>query len=315
MNTHYSPIHHGELTNHLPMYQHAMTTLGVADETINLRTETYVARTELKDLSKHGVEMLPLEEAYLSEVEFYKEQLANKSIEVVIKDFLKDKSDTMASALFHGMIRLAFAIEKNDLEEIARALSYFHVVAKPMDFDMDRPYTDNPTQAWNNLMASRMATDVSFDYSTIMLNTLQVVDDSGLKEKISQLVVNEDTEKRIGYIIARWYMKTRDFYVLHLMTGYYALLQLKPFINDFDEWLNKYWQMAQVISLITTERLPIIEMSVNPWDDIIEEARAMTDVHDVKLFYACKGLDALFSLKIYNKVAHIVSHKYWGIEH
>ena len=221
----------------------------------------------------------------------------------------------MASGLFHGMIRLAFAVERGDDEEMACALSYFHVAAKPLVLKERKDIAEDLTQAWQTLMDVRMTTEVSFDHLATMSKIAKMQDTPAFMDKMTQIIPEPDTDKRMCYVFANWYMKTRDFYVLHVITGYYALLQLKPYIADFDQWLNTYWQMAQVISLLTAERLPIIKMSVNPWEEIMEDAQGITDVHDVKLFYACKGLHELYGLKILNKVAHILSHKYWGKGH
>lgn len=312
---HYSPVHHGALTNHLPMYQASLKSIGFTEAAIEGLTKAYVERTEVKDLAQEGVRLTDFEVAYLSKVALYKDLLAEEDYGVVLRKFMEDKKDKMASGLFHGLIRLAFAVKAGDLEAMARALAYFDVVAAPMTIQGLGGVADPAKESWNKLMAQRKLMTLDFDHKATMERAAQVLGIEDLMVYVTDIDVVEDTEKRMGFIFANWYLKTRDFYVLHVITGYQALLEMKPYLTDFDDWLRTYWQMAQVFSLFTEERLPIIKISLNPWQEVMEEAKAMTDVHDVKLFYACKDLYDRYQLKIFHKVAHIVSHKYWGKGH
>ncbi len=314
MTKHYSPVHHGGLTNHLPMYQQALKALNSSDNLILERSETYIERVELKDLEASNARLTDFEKAYLTEVSNYRALLADKSVEEVLKEFLLGKEAAMASGLFHGMIRLAFAAKSGDIEELARALGYFEAIAEPMTIECGN-VTSEPKESWNRLMAQRMTMAIDFTDSAITGKVAQILENRDLMDFVTEIEVVEDTEKRMAFIFANWYMKTRDFYVLHVLTGYQALVALKPYIGHFDQWLKAYWEMAQIFSLSTTERLPIIKISVSPWDEVMTEAKAMTDVHDVKLFYACRDFYDRYELKIFNKVAHILSHKYWGKGH
>lgn len=315
MQAHYSPVHHGALTNHLPMYQTSMRTLGFNEETIQNKSSAYIVSKDLKDLTDSQVDLTDFEEAYLRQVDVYRSLLAEGPIDQVIRDFMVDKKEMMASGLFHGLIRLGFAVKEGDLEELAKALSYFHVVAETLTIEAGGGPAAVAKDAWNGLMALRKSMTINFTHGSTMLKADQILGIKDLMDQVTDIEVVEDTEKRMGFIFANWYLKTRDFYVLHVITGYQALLEMKPYLSDFDEWLQSYWRMAQIFSLFTEERLPIIKISVSPWQDVMKEALAMTDVHDIKLFYACKDLYDKYQLKIFNKVAHIVSHKYWGKAH
>lgn len=315
MTKHYSPVHQGTLTNHLPMYQQALRSLEIPEDSIIERSTIYIEERAIKDLEDKTLELTEFEKVYLIQVEKYKDLLKMTPIDQVISTFLVDKKESMASGLFHGMIRLSFAAKNGDMEELARSLAYFDCVAEPMSIDCGGGISSKPKDAWNDLMKLREKTEISFKDGPIMSKIAVMGQDKALMAKVTELEILEDSEKRVSFILANWYMKTRDFYVLHVITGYQALLELKPYIKDFDQWLNTYWQMAQMFSLFTRERLPIIKISVKPWAELIEEAQTMTDVHDVKLFYACRDLYERYELKVFNKIAHIVSHKYWGREH
>lgn len=312
MNKHYSPVHRGTLTNHLPMYQRSMEKIGFDSDRIEELSQQYVERLGLIDLESPDIQLTELEKVYMSKLPEFRQSIAKIGIDITVRNFLADKKDCISSALFHGMIRLAFAVDSGDQEETARALAYFDTVAQPMLFSDDLVVATEPKESWNNLMAKRMELELDFEGMMTMQRAELILQTPELLGRITQIQVGEETEKKMCFIFANWYMKTRDFYVLHVNTGFQALVALKAYIDDYDDWLKAYWQMAQVFSLFTTERLPIIRIEVKPWEEVVEEAKAMTDAHDVKLFYACKDMYERYPLKVLNKVAHVTSHKYWG---
>lgn len=314
MSAHYSPVHSGSLTNHLPMYSSAMEAIGFETDKVHQLEQDYINRLDLKDMTK-AQDLTALEASYMALLPDYQQQLLEKGRDRTVRDFLEGRSKSMASGLFHGMIRLSFALKGGDDEELARALSYFHAISETLDLPTDSPIADVPKEGWKTLMAKRMTLELDFAGMPTMAKAANVLSQESLRDLITAIEVGPDTEKQLAFVFANWYMITRDFFVLHVITGYEAMLSLKPYIDNFHEWLATYWKMAQVMSLFTSERLPVIPISIKPWEEIMVEAQAMTDAHDVKLFYACKELYKLFPLKVLNKTAHVVSHKYWGRDH
>lgn len=312
MKHHYSPIYGGQLTNHLPMYQKAMKDLGVVDEVINERSMLYLSEKGIKDLCGKEVQLNNLEERYLQLFTTYESSLEERGEEEVVGDFLEDKMQMMSSGLFHGMIRLAFAIKGKDSEELACSLAYFDLIAQPMIFSSEAPLAVDLKESWNHLMASRLRIDLKFTHNATMKKAEHILNTPELASMFTRIEVGEDTERRMCQIFANCYLKTRDFYVLHVNTGFHSLVTLKPYIQDYENWLNTYWQMAQVFAMFTSESLPIIKSETTPWNVLNEEAKAMTDPHDVKFFYACQKMYDLYPLKVLNRIAHILSHKYWG---
>jgi len=311
MYTHYSPVHSGSLTNHLPMYVSAMRAIGFETDKVHQLGQDYVTRLGLKDMTK-AQDLTDLEGSYMGLLADYQHQLQEKGRDRTVRDFLEGRSGFMASGLFHGMIRLSFALKGEDDDEVARAISYFHAISETLDLPIDSPIADVPKEGWKTLMVKRMTLDLDSDRMPTMAKAASVLSQGSLRDHMTAIEIGPDTEKQLAYVFANWYMITRDFFVLHVITGYEALLSLKPYIGNYDEWLVTYWKMAQVMSLFTSERLPVIPIDIKPWEEIMEEAKAMTDPHDVKLFYACRELYNRYPLKVLKKTAHIVSHKYWG---
>lgn len=201
---------------------------------------------------------------------------------------------------------------------MAKALAFWDTLSHPEeDFDvytvkvLSKKACKVPKEDFNHLMDLRTSLDLDFTGLSISEKIDKVLNTPELMNHLTYLTLEEDTEKRIGFILGLWYLKTRDFVVLHVVNAFNALTRLKPYIENYDQWLQDFWIKAQIYCLLTDERLPVIKIEIKSWDQILEEVHAASDVHDIKLIYACKELSERFNLVIFNKIAHIVSHKYW----
>jgi len=315
MDTHYSPLHSNNFTNHLPMFEQSLIRLDLPQDLIEQRLKDYIKNTPLRDLNKPETKITQVEKEYLHEYKSYVEIIDDHNKAQVIHDLLNTLEDDLDAHLYHGLIRLAFAVGNNDHDELAKALAFFKVVGKKTStkaLQSLTPKTSKDLKAdWNQLMDLRRSLKLDFRHLSMDEKLELVLNNQELSSHLTQLSTKDENEKRIAFILCLWYLKTRDFYVLHVVNAYNALTSLKSYIDDYDGWLNSFWLKAQLYSLFTDERLPVIKNEVKTWDVILEEIKVTTDVHDIKLVYACKELSDRFQLKIFNKIAHIVSHKYW----
>lgn len=304
---HYAPSYGPGFTNHLPMYEAAMRSIGVSEAVIHDRRRQYIDELGLKDLET-AKELTEFEAKYLYLYDDFLKKIGDQGSEKVLKEFLGDKKWTMASGLFHGMIRLSYAMKHGDDEELARALAYYAMIAKEWVLSGKLISDEDMREAWDDLMDRRLNVELPQDrggaIETLLTRT-------PTKEAITEITVSDKSARRMVIVFANWYLKTRDFFVLHIMTGFEALMSLEPWIDDFDEWLGAYWLQAQVYAMLTKERLPVIPVEIKPWEASMEEALAITDPHDVKLYYSLYQLYQQFPQKVLMKLGHIVAHKYW----
>ncbi len=239
-------------------------------------------------------------------------------LEDFLRPLLKDTYPSLDAHLFHGLIRLAFAVDNPDQDEMAKALAFWDTLSHAEeDFHV---YTVNvtpkksstvPKEDFKHLMDLRSSLDFNLGDLSISENLEKFINTPKLTDAITNLVIEDDIEKRIGFTLGLWFLITRDFVVLHIVNAFNALTRLKPYIDNYNQWLQTFWIKAQVYSLISDERLPVIKIEIKSWDEIMDEVHAASEVHDIKLIYACKELSERLNLVIFNKIAHIVSHKYW----
>lgn len=313
MRPHYQPTYHGGLTNHITMYEVAMAKLGFDSIVADNLAKTYISDHDIRDLNLES--KMTGYEGYLKLVDHYEEELKNQGIQSVVYHYMKDKVHTLQSGLFHGLIRLAYAWMEEDPVELARALAYYDLISQEIRLQA-RPIDDREMKdAWDKLMTARTHNEILFDHGATAHKVNKVLQEKTLMDLLTEVEVGPETERRMAIIFANWYLKTRDFYVLHVLTGFHALTVLKPLIQDFSPYLQAFWKMAQVHCLITPERLPIIAMETKPWETSLLEAKAMTDPHDVKLYFAAYELYKRYPQNVLMKIGHITAHKYWHRTH
>ncbi len=90
------------------------------------------------------------------------------------------------------------------------------------------------------------------------------------------------------------YLESRNFVVLHLITGLRALRVLAPFVPDWPDlqtWLTRAFTAAWLASGI--ERKPRSSGEVPTWPELHRAALAQMDDHVLKLVHACWQEDRL----------------------
>lgn len=131
---HFGPLHGQKLVNHLPMAQIALWKMGANEELIKAYSENYVEHWKIKPAPVSSQKILAIEdalgqeEAYCSYVMFFKHKVRTEGLEKTLKDALNLFSKGMASGLFHGLIRIAYALEADSVDDICRGLALYAII-------------------------------------------------------------------------------------------------------------------------------------------------------------------------------------------
>lgn len=123
----------------------AMTEMGISGRQIRSFLSKYHQTHPVPDLVKGNIEegeiskdnwknYLGKKEAYLAFTHFY-EKLVNQEPET-IKDYFADLVDGLYTNGFHSLIRLAYAFESGQKEEVVRALAFLSASYKPLHFQL-----------------------------------------------------------------------------------------------------------------------------------------------------------------------------------
>lgn len=287
--SHYGPLHGQKLVNHLPMAQIALWKMGATEEDIQAYSEAYIKRWHITPAKVGPTKITNLEDAlgdeneYCNYVIYFKKVLKTQGLESLLKESLNQLSKGMASGLFHGLIRTAYGLESGSPEEVTRGLSLYAAVYRETRF-ADK--TIEPSEFKEALYAYHQADGDHF----YMVGTIEEKEQA-LIESLSQL-----------------YLSTGNFVVLHMITGFHALMVLKKYYSEFDQVLDRYTVCVQR----AIRRLPkdmykkiVLTRPEYDWNHIKKEALEAEDAHTIKFIYTCDQLNKLFPSSVFLKNANI----------
>lgn len=217
----YAGSHHQGLSNHLPMVLHARAALGADADTLQACLLAGVPR------------LAPLHDD-MRPIGHWQEGVGDPDAEAALRRYLAAQPDSWPQAMhavlvqplsgsFHGVIRLAYALRAGVHDETVAALAYGLACARPA------PALTGPAAACDTLDAlyQRLAgwQPLASRYGLIaedIVDVLQQLHASG------QLPAHWPPEPaaQARWRAARLYLATRDFDVLHLLTGWQAALSV-----------------------------------------------------------------------------------------
>lgn len=300
-----SPVYQSGLTNHLPMMITALKEMNVFNLDIQTISEAYVESKGISDLHNSLSIKSEFEQKYISSTNTYINMINKNGVELIVGVFLSEFKYSLASGLFHGLIRLYYSLLTEDELQIAQALAFFHLMIN--DIKLQGEYSESITP-FDKLLKYRMNEKIAFRNSSSMEKFDSLLDNLFIKENIFKLKDISSKEAELVELFTGEYLKTRDFYILHIITGFQALHSLKSYFINYDDVLNNFFLQAQIFMLLNDRSIEYVEYPVQEIDEIISEVAFMKDAHDIKLFYSCYQLSKEFNSDNLKKIAaHIVA--------
>lgn len=277
-----SPIYSGGLTNHLPMVITALRLLGVEDEVVEEIAEKYVGDKSIVDLSNSGIENDAFNDEYVRLSNFFLGEIQDKSVEVVLKSTLSENQYSLQSGLFHGLIRIAYAyLENNDLL-IAQGLAYFELIKE--ELRLKGKAAEDVKSSFKTLIEARQGLNLDEMYTMQKINALLE------KEEIADNLFYfndfiKHKEQAVSFFVD-YYNKTKDFYILHVITGYHALHVLSQFFTNEEEVFQNFFMQSLVVMLINTHDNYLEPTETANFKELNKKTPELTDAHDIKLFFS-----------------------------
>lgn len=287
--SHLGPFHSEKLINHLAMAQVALWKMNYDEQYINEFSKMYISRWHIQPATVSDQKIKDIQDAlgeldaYCNYVLYFRKIMQDTDYETMLRRSLNVLTKGLASGLFHGIIRTAYAVESGNVDEVCRALALYASI-----------YHE-----------SRFAE--------------KVVDPSKLKEALYNYHQTdgenfymsgsiEEKEKALVDALSDLYLSTGNFFVLHTITGFHALRVLKPHFDNCEEVLDRFTVCAQrAIRRIPKDGYKKI-MLTNPsyeWRDLFEMAAQSEDAHTIKFVYTCSELEKQFGLDTFIKDANI----------
>lgn len=271
----YHPLYGDRLANHLSMALLALERMGASSAQMETFASAYAKRLRLR------AEVEPVD-AFERALHYIHGEMRAYGAMDVVRAWLPALLPGVAASAFHCLIRLAYAVEAQDEDELAQALAYW-VTSFEVLGPLGRVVKRTPEQIADE--AARGVADVVFAPGIIIDRMQQI--SAAMAQR--NLVMQPRTLSLDG--VARFalhaYAQQEDFTLLHTVTGAHALRVLAPLVDDMDAALRWLWQ-GVLAAYLTVERdagaAPVAAPALS-WDECRQRACASLDDHVVKLTY------------------------------
>ncbi len=127
-------VYDGGLTNHLNMGLYAMYKSGASQERLDEFAQYYIDKNHISKVANaiYSIndssyeEYVGLKNTYSSFVPYFIDKLSSSKLEEIIRKYLNELLPGSSGDAFHGIIRMAYAVELDSIDEIAKALHIWH---------------------------------------------------------------------------------------------------------------------------------------------------------------------------------------------
>jgi len=244
------------LTNHLPMALVAKHGLGAdADELIRFAAN-YSSRITVLDEPSHRLD----ERSWRSAIghydaaadlrEYFVRQVNDEGADETLRTHLPALLPGISGAAFHGVIRLAYAIEVSSPSRIAAGLAYLAETGRPLkELAPGAPTTHDPEEILVGL-SEVPAPHVPTGLRTIDEELRFVAQSEHFDASVSSLEIDDGTDERLNGAALRLYASTDDFTALHGVTGLEAISRIRPWVDD-QELLSRFAFQALVAAYLS----------------------------------------------------------------
>jgi hypothetical protein len=290
----YGPLYGNRLANHLPMALLALDRLGADAATMRRFGDGYAGK--LLPAVAAGSELDPHD--YLGSagdyprfVLFFQDRIREAGMEAVLRDWVPVLMPGLAASAFHGLIRLAYAIEGGLEDELALALAYWASEYASLPLSLE------PAEGSLDEIAERLRARVAghvFKPGIIIDKMLEIAWDPSLAGALVQPAATPAL-RDIARFALQAYWRREDFTLLHIVTGCHAFRIVQRYANDKALAARYLWQaaLAAWLTVVVAEKSTSGRMEEGAQDDpppaeaaIAARAILSSDDHVIKLCYS-----------------------------
>jgi hypothetical protein len=239
----HAPLYGNRLANHLPMALLALDRLGADGDTLRRFADGYAQRLLpappcASALDPH--DYLGSSGDYPRFLRFFQERIREAGVEAVLHDWVPVLMPGLAASAFHGMIRLAYAIESGLEDEIALALAYWASEYASLPLPLE-PAEGGLAQIAGRLRAA--LTGHAFKPGIIIDKMLELAWGPALAGAAVQ-PAEVPTLRDIAGFALQAYTRREDFTLLHIVTGCHAFRIVQAYAADRALARRYLWQAA-----------------------------------------------------------------------
>ncbi|MBD8512746.1 questin oxidase family protein [Photobacterium sp. WH77] len=297
----FDPIYGPELSNHLPMALVALARCGASPLQLQHFYQKYTPQLQPIRQGNPTQETAPelgIRDSFAAFYRQFRQHIAAQGVVSVLHEWLPVLLPGLATSAFHGLIRLSYAVETGESDEIAVSLAYWASEYQALG---ELHFTEQYQAETQLEQACEAFRHYAFQPGIIVDRVNEVVHHAAYQSIAA--VPDDLTESDIARLTIRAYLASNDFTLLHGVTGFDALLQLMPFLPDRRLALAYYWQ-GYVAAFCSTQDRPFPNQpqpsSIEPdWVAWFSTVATLSDDHSIKLTYSCSRLYQTFQFNEY----------------
>ena len=300
---HHAPTYStSHLSNHLPMALVALHALGA---TAGQMEQAFACFSGKLDYNPPVLEPSPdwtqfrgQRAAFAAVRAHFIRDISARGIDAALRTALPYLIEGVGGAAFHGLLRTASALVARHDEELASGLAHWSCSYMPLlsctgsDAAKDAPSRPQKLElhAW---LSELTATPLSSKSPSGMIATLMrnYSKSESFQTTAPRLQVREGTLRTLAMIALDHYLRSRNFTVLHLITGTHAMHILSPYFDD-QELAVLHYAVAFAAGVAASgidPKAALLAVTPQPWVTLKAIACDATDEHIIKIIYACEA--------------------------
>ncbi|MDM5175816.1 questin oxidase family protein [Massilia sp. DJPM01] len=289
----YGPLYGERLANHLPMTLIALERMGAPADAMQRAFDVNARRLEAQD-GDIGAVADAL--AWLGKgrnagglERFFQESVRRDGLDAVLRGWVPRLLPGVSASAFHCLIRLAYAIDADDLDETCAALAYWVMEYVTLDLAPDQVDEAPAT------IAARLARAVAghAPWDGIIIDHMR---QAARHPAVAGTAIQPATLdlRQVALFALGAYHAQENFTLLHTVTACHAFRVVAPYAGDPRQALRYLWE-AVVVASLTVEPAPggtPAPAAGIDWQACMAQAARATDAHVVKLCYSawCESL-------------------------
>lgn len=292
----FAPEYAGRLSNHLPMALIALHALGATDDQLERGFANTSRRLEPAPPEAQPASDWPSlrgqPSAFATVRAHFIREISERGTSATVRSSLPFLMTGVGGNAYHGLIRTASAVTANHDHELASGLAHWTCVHMP--FEASEPAEENGTpftdvREWLEDLGEARAGWKS-DANLIADRMLSYSQTAAFQRHRKRLAVRDGSLGELATIALEHYLRSRNFTVLHLITGTHAMRILSPYFDDPLMAVRHYaiaFAAGVAASGINPEAAPL-PVTPKRWEALKVVACNADDEHVIKLIYACR---------------------------
>jgi len=305
------------LTNHLPMALVAKSGLGASSEELR----RFATRYEVRLAPRNDVDTQLTAATWRSAIgragsfkdlcDYFLSAVNDQGPEATLQRHLDALTPGICGAAFHGVIRLAYALELSSPSRIAAGLAYLAESAVPLG----APLTSHSSSDTVSEVLAQLSSSHQFgrlpSRGLISDEMLDVAAMEPFRNVVARCRLDENTVDDLRRAALILYATAGDFTSLHAVTGVEALTALRPFAQDVKSFdascvvgVAAAYATVGAPPFASPEQLSQFSTANHATVDDVAAVGAMSDdEHVSKLVYTSLRLRATTNDELYLAVA------------